>query len=72
MENWRAGCGVDPTLCPFPSGLPSVSMDATVTPLSLAIKTAFRSLLIHGNQNGAKIEKSPSKRNHTKRRAAKN
>lgn len=26
----------------------------------LAIKTAFRSLLIHGNQNGAKIEKVPT------------
>jgi len=52
----------DPTLCPFPSGLPSLSMDAPVPVLSLAIKTAFRSLLIHGNQNGAKIEKSPAKK----------
>lgn len=28
----------------------------------LAIKTAFRSLLIHGNQNGAKIEKVPKQK----------
>lgn len=35
-------------------------LDVRARRYHLAIKTAFRSLLIHGNQNGAKIEKVPT------------